>query len=77
MSVDVWPVRGSATPLGLKTFGSKKSVARLIDAPAGSLGSTSCPLLPWRSISPLSRLWPNRKATVENSVAMAGLTFGL
>ena len=46
MSVEMWPVSGSTTPFGLRTFGSKKSVARLMTAPAGSLGSTSWPLLP-------------------------------
>ena len=77
MSVEMWPVSGSTTPAGLSTFGSKKSVARLSSAPAGSSGSTSWPLLPWRSISLPSRLWPNRKATVENSVAIDGSTLGL
>jgi len=77
MSVEMWPVSGSTTPWGLRTFGSKKSVARLMLAPAGSLGRMSWPLLPWRSMPLLSRLWPNRKAMVENSVAMAGSTFGL
>ena len=59
MSVEMWPVSGSTTPAGLRTFGSKKSVARLRSAPAGSLGSTSWPLLPWRSISPPSDIPPN------------------
>ena len=77
MSVETWPVSGSVTPAGFRTFGSKKSVAREISAPAGSFGSASWPLFPWRSISALYRLWPKRNATVENSVAMAGLTFDL
>ena len=75
--VEIWPVSGSTTPLGLRTFGSKKSVARLREAsPVGS-PVMSWPLLFCRSILPLSRLWPKRKATVENSVAMAALTLGL
>ena len=36
MSVDVWPVSGSTTPLGLRTFGSKKSVGQT-DVGAGGI----------------------------------------
>jgi hypothetical protein len=36
----------------------------------------SRPLLVLRPMVPLSRLWPKRKATVENSVAMDGSTLG-
>ena len=39
MSVEVWPVSGSMTPLGLRTFGSKKSVRQADGARrSGSLG---------------------------------------
>ena len=75
MSVEAWPVRGSTAPLGLRRFGSKKSCARSMGAPP--VTSMLAPLLSWRWIWLLSRLWPKRKATVENSVAIAGSTLGL
>ena len=74
MLVVVSPVTGSVVdgcPWPLRMFGSKKSSA------SGTSAATAWPLLPCRSTSPLSRLWPKRNATVENSLAMVALTFGL
>ena len=78
MSEEMWPVSGSITPAGFSTLGSKKSVAKRNGVAGWIIGiGILSPSFPWRSISPLNRLWPNRKADGGELVEIDGLTLGL
>ena len=77
MSVEMWPVTGSTTPAGFNRFGSKKSSDSGIVEPAGfDIGDRLAEIVCAPDVG-LSKLWPNRNATVENSVAMLGFTLAL
>ena len=65
------PVIGSMTLFGLSRRGLKKFSTRLTTPTGSAMGE---PLLLWPGMVLLSKLWPKRKAMVENSVEMVGLT---
>src|SRR3954470_23720214 len=64
-------LRIDSVPLVVSREGLKKAWLR------GISSATGRPLLSRNSTSSPSRLWPKRKAAVENSLAMPGFTVGL